>query len=140
MLVTVTMDGREDPYVYRHPYQLFAMSKQTVTSLVRIAEEERIPIKDAVTLFEEPVYRFRGNKALAFLEKNLFRYSKNVFDKDQESISLHCGRNPKEEVEFVMAEIRRLTREKGYRLPRYCGNCRRCVGVCRLCGKDIQTL
>lgn len=115
VLVTVTMDGREDPYVYKHPYQLFAMSKQTVTSLVRIAEEERIPIKDAVTLFEEPVYRFRENEALAFLEKNLFRYSKNMFDKDQESISLHCGRNPKEEVEFVMAEIRRLTREKGYR-------------------------
>lgn len=115
VIVTVTMDGKEDPYVLQHKYQLFALSKQMVTSLVKIAGEERVAVKDAVTLYEKPVYRFRTNEPLAFLEENLFRYSRKVYEKDQESISLHCGRNLKEEVEFVMREIRRLVREQGYR-------------------------
>lgn len=115
VIVTVTIDGREDPYVLKHNYQLFAMSKQTVTSLVKIAKEERILIRDAITLYENPPYRFRENEAMAFLERNIFRYSQNVFTKEQNSIHLHCGRNPKEEAEYVMGEIRRLVRTKGYR-------------------------
>ena len=115
VIVTVTIDGREDPYVLKHNYQLFAMSKQTVTSLVKIAKEERILIRDAITLYENPPYRFRENEAMAFLEHNIFRYSQNVFTKEQNSIHLHCERNPKEEAEYVMGEIRRLVRTKGYR-------------------------
>lgn len=115
VIVTVTIDGKEDPYTFQHPYQLFALSKQMVTSLVRIAGEERVSIKDAVTLYGRTVYRFRGNEALAFLEQNLFRYSQKTYGKNQGTISLHCGRNPKEETEFVMGEIRRLIREQGYR-------------------------
>lgn len=115
VIVTVTIDGKEDPYVLKHNYQLFAMSKQTVTSLVKIAKEERILIEDAIKLHGNPPYRFRENEAMAFLERNIFRYSQNVFPKEQESIHLHCGRNPKEEAAFVMSEIRRLVRTKGYR-------------------------
>ena len=35
--VTVTMDERENPYAYKHPYQLFGLSKQMITTLVRMA-------------------------------------------------------------------------------------------------------
>ena len=35
VILTVEMDEREDPFTYRHPYQLFALSKQMVTSLAR---------------------------------------------------------------------------------------------------------
>ena len=38
--ITVTIDERENPYVYQHPYQLFGMSKKTVSSLIAIAKEE----------------------------------------------------------------------------------------------------
>lgn len=41
VMITVTMDKREDPYVMKDKYQLFALSKQMVTSLVRIAVEKR---------------------------------------------------------------------------------------------------
>lgn len=115
VLVTVTMDGREDPYVCKHKYQLFALSKQTVSSLVKIAGEERIPIKEAVTFYRTPVYRFRENAAMAFLEQHLFRYSKAVYEQEQDSIRLLCARNPREEVDAVMGEVRRLIREEGYR-------------------------
>ena len=49
VVVTVTMDEREDPYVYSHPYQLFALSKHMVSTLVRLARDVaslyiRIPV------------------------------------------------------------------------------------------------
>ena len=42
MMITVTMDKRENPFVYQHPYQLFALSKQMVSSLIRIAAEAKV--------------------------------------------------------------------------------------------------
>ena len=39
VMITVEMDGREDPFVYTTPYQLFALSKQMTTTLVKIARE-----------------------------------------------------------------------------------------------------
>lgn len=113
--VTVTMDQRENPFSYKHPYQLFALSKQMVTSLVTIAKETRTEIEEPVYLYEKPVYRFRENEALGFLESHLFRYSKEQYGKKQESVQIFCAKNPREEVEFVAQKIRNLVRTKGYR-------------------------
>ena len=74
VVVTVEMDEREDPFTYRHPYQLFAISKQMVTSLMKIAGERRISVEEPVCLYEKPLWRFRENPALGFLESQLFRY------------------------------------------------------------------
>lgn len=115
VIVTVTMDQRENPFSYKHPYQLFALSKQMVTSLVTIAKETKTEIADPVYLYEKPVYRFRGNEALGFLESHLFRYSKEQYVEKQESIQIFCAKNPREEVEFVAQKIRNLVRTKGYR-------------------------
>ena len=68
VLVTAEMDSRENPFLYEHPYQLFALSKQMVTTLTRIARENRIEIVEPVCLYGQPVYRFRDQPALAFLE------------------------------------------------------------------------
>jgi len=115
VMVTVTMDERENPYVYRHPYQLFALSKHMVTTLVSLARESRIEIEEPICRYEEPVYRFRGNEALAFLEKNLFRYGAGTFDKETDALSIHAARNPREEALAAAGEIRRLVREEGMR-------------------------
>ena len=45
VIVTVTMDDRENPYVYKHPYQLFALGKHTVTSLIQIAAERKVSVE-----------------------------------------------------------------------------------------------
>lgn len=113
--VTAVMDSREDPYVYSHPYQLFALSRQMVTSLVRTARENRVEVEDAVCLYERPFYRFKENEVLGFLEAELFRYSKNQYDKAQEVLSVHITRNPKQESEYVASQIRYLVRKKGLR-------------------------
>ena len=115
VFVTVTMDKREDPYVCTDKYQLFALSKQMVTSLVQIAKEEDVWMEDSRCLYETPVYRFRDNEPLAFLEAELFRYGKRTFDKKQNALRIYSAKNPKEEVAAVAQRIRSLVRKKGYR-------------------------
>ena len=123
VMITVEMDGREDPYVYRHPYQLFALSKKMVASLVKIARETGTEVEEPVCLYGKPPYRFRDNPELAFLESELFRYSGRKFIANEEArersagqaLSLHEARNPKGEAQYAAEMIRYLVREKGYR-------------------------
>lgn len=112
--VTVTLDRRENPYVLEDKYQLFAMSKQMVTSLLAIAGEERVPVEDGVELFDEPVYRFRNAPALAHLEKTIFRSKRDCFEADQENIRIYEAKNPKEEVLLAARKIRYYVRTKGW--------------------------
>lgn len=115
VFVTVTMDEREDPYILKDKYQLFAMSKQTVTSLVKIAEEEKVWIEEPVCFYGKPVYRFRENEPMAFLESELFRYGNKTYGAKQSAVRIYCARSPKEEVACAAQRIRSLVRKKGYR-------------------------
>lgn len=115
VIVTVTMDERENPYVYNHPYQLFAISKQMITSLVRLSKEAGIEVKEPVCLYDRPAPRFQNNDALAFLERNLFRYGRAVFEKPQNAVTLHAARNPQEEAAAVAGRVRNLVRTQNYR-------------------------
>lgn len=115
MMITVTMDKRENPFIYQHPYQLFALSKQMVTTLMKTAEECKVQVESPVSLYEKPVQRFRGNEALSFLEENLFRYTKSHYEEEQDSVQVWRAQNPQEELEFVAQQIHYLVREKQYR-------------------------
>ena len=116
VIVTVTMDRRGNPYVYEHPYQLFALSKQMVTSLLQIAKQNKIPVEEPVELYDHVPWRFKGQEALAFLEKHLFRYGAGAYEKEQEQVKLHLAKNPREEAYAVAEQVRRMMREDGYRL------------------------
>lgn len=115
VLVTVTIDAKEDAFIYRHPYQLFALSKKMAVSLVEIARECQVEIEESLCLYDKPVYRFRGNEALGFLESHLFRHDKAKFTDEQDSIRIYSAKNPKEEIDFVAQKIRSLVRTEGYR-------------------------
>jgi ATP-dependent helicase/nuclease subunit B len=115
VMVTVIMDDRENPYVYQHPYQLFGLSKQMVTSLLQLAKDGNVEVEDAVCLYDHPVYRFRENDALAYLERHLFRYGTSRYPDDQDVIGLHVARNPREEALAVAEGIRRQVRLEGLR-------------------------
>ena len=116
VIVTVTMDRRENPYVYEHPYQLFALSKQMVTSLLQIAKQNKIPVEESVELYDHVPWRFKEQEALAFLEKHLFRYGAGAYEKEQEQVKLHLAKNPREEAYAVAEQVRRMMREDGYQL------------------------
>ncbi len=137
VMITVEMDEREDPFVYRHPYQLFALSKQMVTSLVKIALDTGTETEEPVCLYGNPPKRFEHNPEMAFLESELFRYSRRQYrvgaaqetagreredirpDKRDDiretgAISLHEAHSPRSEAMYVAEGIRHLVREKGY--------------------------
>ena len=114
VFITVEMDKREDPFVYRHPYQLFALSKQMVTSLVKIAGDAGVEIDEPFCLYSAPPRRFAHNEQMAFLEENLFRYSGAKYEGESSAISLHEARSPRAEACYAAEGIRYLVREKGY--------------------------
>lgn len=115
VIVSVTMDERENPYKYTHPYQLFGLSKQMVASLIEVAKEQKVEMLETIYLYDSPVFRFRDNPEMGFLEKNFFRYGIETFQTEQSSIRIHIARNPKEETKALAQRIRMLVRKEGYR-------------------------
>ncbi len=115
VMVTVTMDAREDPYTYRHPYQLFALGKHMVSSLIELAGEAKVEVKEPIRLEDDPPYRFRGHPELAFLEHHLFRQKEAAYDKVPADIRIRAAENPYEEALAVAEDIRALVRTEGMR-------------------------
>lgn len=73
MYVTVTLDGREKPFVIKGMQELFYTSKKTISSLVEIADRNHIAVEEPVQLYHGPDTRFGKAKPLEWLEQNLFR-------------------------------------------------------------------
>ena len=115
VVVTVTIDERENPYAWDHPYQLFAMSKKTVASLVEIARERRVPVEELKFLRPQVPPRFQGSPALAFVERQLFRYGSSSFEGEQDGVELHVAASPDKEAEAAARKVRSLVRKEGYR-------------------------
>ncbi len=119
VMITVTLDSREPLSDEMLEHQLFGLSKKTIHKLHQLAKEAGAEI-------EEPVYaqqrsnsdlpfRFRNSKALASLERNLFRYPYQSYREQQTDITIHATKDSNAEVAFVTREIKRLVREEGYR-------------------------
>lgn len=135
--VSVTMDVREDFYQCRGVHELFAMSKKTVASLLKVAELCKVPVEEPIVLPTGEKRRYAGAPDLYFMEQNLFRpgagsYRYKVSEKAMKSnenhekltdsqleetpdIRITSRKNPREELKFAAREIVRLTREQGYR-------------------------
>ena len=113
--VSVTMDAAERANVREGIQNLFFMSKDMVYQLNQICDEERIAILQPIVLKDDTHTRFTDSKELAFLEKNLFRYNHKRYTQSVEHIHLFAGTNPKEEIQYAVATILRLTRQEGYR-------------------------
>ncbi len=119
--VTVTMDEREDAYTYHDMQELFAMSKKTIASLIRMADESGISVEEPVWLTASEKSRFANAPMLKALEQNLFRLQTKpyhgeakCFD-DGENIRMYSLADRREELMFAAGEMKRLVREGGYR-------------------------
>lgn len=116
VIVTVTIDPRENGEVLDEDFKLFHLSKKTIIRLKEIGKQEGILVdKDIYVGDPGSPYRFKESKALRFLEHNLFRYPSDIYNEEQEDIHIHTGKNPKREVEFVIRQIQKLIREENYR-------------------------
>ena len=136
VMVTVTIDERENPYHVEGEHQLFYLSKKTVAGLKRLAQEVNVREEESIWVHPGEKSRFAAGGELWWLEQNLFRLrwqrypqaaqpdtqtisdyaaERKVEDKvTPNQISLHVLKNPEEEVAWAAGRIRELIREKHY--------------------------
>lgn len=125
VLVTVTMDAKENPYETDSEQKLFHLSKKTIGDLIRLAGEAGIrhDKNDDIVISEEPVYRYRDNGILSHLERELFRSPYRQYNGElilngasnpDMGIRIMEISNPRQELRQVCMEIRQLIKDKGY--------------------------
>lgn len=117
VIVTVTIDDRENPFVLDGEQKLFYLSKKTIKALNTLAKDAGVERGKDVLLMSQPVKRYQNNEVLAHLENNLFRYPaeqftlpENVVNEDRALRILECT-NPKEEVKQMSLCMEQLIRK-----------------------------
>ena len=116
VIISITIDIREDPFRMGGEQELFYLSKKTVKDLCRLAREADVRRKDDVFIRNSPLPRFRDSKVLAHLEQNLFRYPAAVRQEKgkEHEIQITEAVNPAQEVKEVCIQIKKLVLEEGY--------------------------
>ena len=109
--VTVTMDEREDAFTPGKSHQLFFMSKQMIRTLAGLTKN----LDDPVYLKLSGKSRFSQAPAMQFLEKNIFRYRKGTYEKEQQEIQIFAAASPLEEMREAARRMAQLVRTCGYR-------------------------
>lgn len=120
VIVTVTIDERENPFVLDGEQKLFHLSKKTIKTLNALAKEIGVERGEDILLFAQPVKRYESNAVLAHLENNLFRYpseqfelEENIDNEDRQLRILECS-NPKEEVKQMSLCMEELIRKHNW--------------------------
>ena len=117
--ISITIDRSEKVNVYEGMQNLFFMSKEFIQKLMKICDEKHVEVKNNIYLGNDVNYRFiKDNKPvsdLAYLEKNIFRFGRERYMDVPENIKIYNAFVPKDEAQFVVSEIIKLTRLGGYR-------------------------
>jgi ATP-dependent helicase/nuclease subunit B len=112
--VTVLLRDEDEEYttvgINNKEQDTFYLSYKTISALTKMAEDTGAGEITPVIIKGSPVYRFRNNKAMSYLEKNLFQYDATPYEEIQESIHIFASQTPQEEMKRVCAEISRLIR------------------------------
>lgn len=115
VIVSVTMDIRQNPFEVGGEQELFYLSKKTVHDLCRLADEAEIKRTDDIYIKNMPPARFKDNDELAHLEQNLFRYPIKPYEGEScQSICLMESMHPANEVRQVCIRIKKLVLEEGF--------------------------
>jgi ATP-dependent helicase/nuclease subunit B len=113
--VILTIDSREDFYRCAGNHELFYLSKKTIASLTRMAEETQVEVQEPVVLGDSRNRRFSHAPNLSFMEQNLFRSRAQKSTGNVEEIQVSSWKNPREELTGIAREINRLVRQENYR-------------------------
>lgn len=82
---------------------------------MNLIQEEGIAFNGYINLNEDIPYRFKENKELAHIERQLYAYPFKQYRGKNNSLRLYRANNNYDEIEFVAKDILRLVREKQYR-------------------------
>ncbi|MCR4690190.1 MAG: PD-(D/E)XK nuclease family protein [Lachnospiraceae bacterium] len=93
--------------------RLFELSKKTYQKLTAVAGEADCPVLPVICLTNSGHFRYEGNPPMAFLEKELLRYRKEVYAGPQDAITVYEAVSRREEVQNCCRQIAKLIRE-GY--------------------------
>jgi len=115
MFVAVTMDETEAGFKKILDYELFAVSKETISKLKTIAKEQNVPVLEDWLIKNEVGGRFKRGGELDFLERNLFRMGGGSYRNTTEKIQVRQLADPEEEALYAARTISRLVREDGFR-------------------------
>lgn len=111
VIITISIDARENPYQLDGEQKLFHLSKKTVSDLTKLGKQVGTELLPAVVCQEKiqgSLPRFAGNQELAHLEQCLFRYPMEAYPDEVQHIHLIEASTPKEEVRQTCIEIYRL--------------------------------
>ena len=114
VIITVTVDERENPYQLDGEHRLFHLSKKTVADLRRLTEQVGVSEDQPIWCTERAegrLPRFAHNAELSHLERNLFRYPADVYEEAVKSLHIYEASTPKEEIRQVCIAIRKLLAE-----------------------------
>lgn len=114
VIMTITMDARENPYQLDGEQRLFHLSKKTIADLSKLAAEAGVAREKDIIIKDRPVYRLKDNLGLAHLEQELFRYHGAQFAGEPDSIFLSEMSTPREEVRQIALQMKELIRKQGY--------------------------
>lgn len=103
-----------EQYKYKEQ-ELFYLSYKTILSLTKLAEETQTVQEPYQILSGSPVYRFRNEESLAYLEQHLFEHQTESYQKEPQGIHLLEAENLQEEMREVCQQICKLVREQEYR-------------------------
>ena len=114
VIITVTVDDRENPYHIDGEHKLFHLSKKTVADLRKLTEQvdekEDKPVWCSKRIGDR-LPRFAQNAELSHLERNLFRYPADVYGEVVENLHLYEASTPREEIRQTCIAIRKLLTE-----------------------------
>lgn len=113
VLLTIDQMAYEKKKVGEH--ELFALTKQTITQLLKTAERAQTVVADTIFLGRDGCRRWARGHALAHLEKNLFRYPYQTWKEPTDAITITAYDTPSQELSGVAEKIRTLVMEQGYR-------------------------
>lgn len=114
VILTVTLDLREEPFLVDGEQRLFHMSKKTVADFVRMAQEEKAERGRDVFVGYGGRHRFFQNEPLAHLERTMFRYPVQAYEKPQSAIHLFAASTVREEVRQMGIKLQGLIRDAGF--------------------------
>ena len=74
VILTVTLDTKDNPFLQDGEQKLFHLSKKTVADMTKLAEEAGVKRGEDIYVDYQGEHRFSNNAPLAYLESTLFRY------------------------------------------------------------------
>lgn len=108
--ITFTSDGMYK--TVESSNDVFYTNKETIEKILKIAKDNKITIKEPIYL--DKIKRFKAEE-LNHIEKNLYNFPYQKYDKKIESINLFLANNQYSEIEEVARKIVKLVRSGKYR-------------------------